>query len=42
MEGVQEVSLALRHDKPVSVSYPLYNEASAIKGCLVLFSNVFV
>lgn len=40
VEGVQEVSLALGHDKPVSVGYPLYNEASAIKGCLVLFSNV--
>lgn len=42
VEGVQEVSLALGHDKPVSVGYPLYNEASAIKGCLVLFPNVFV
>ena len=41
VEGVQKVSLALGHDKPVSVGYPLYNEASAIKGCLVLFPNVF-
>lgn len=41
VEGVQEVSLALGHDKPVSVGYPLYNETSAIKGCLVLFPNVF-
>lgn len=40
MEGVQEVSLALGHDKPVSVGCPLYNEASAVKGCLVLSSNV--
>ncbi len=40
MEGVQEVSLALGHDKPVSVGCPLYNEASAVKGCLVLYSNV--
>ena len=42
MEGVQEVSLALGHDKPVSVGSPLYNEASAVKGCLVLSSNVIV
>lgn len=42
MEGVQEVSLALGHDEPVSVGYPLYNEASAVKGCLVLSSNVVV
>lgn len=40
MEGVQEVSLVLGHDKPVSVGCPLYNEASAVKGCLVLSSNV--
>ena len=42
MEGVQEVRLALGHDEPVSVGCPLYNEASAVKGCLVLSSNVFV
>ncbi len=40
MEGVQEVSLALGHDEPVSVGRPLYNEASAVGGCLVLSSNV--
>ena len=40
MEGVQEVSLALGHDGPVSVGCPLYNEASAVGGCLVLSSNV--
>lgn len=40
MEGVQEVSLALGHDEPVSVGCPLYNEASAVGGCLVLSSNV--
>lgn len=40
MDGVQEVSLALRHDEPVSVGSPLYNEALAVKGCLVLSSNV--
>ena len=40
MEGVQEVSLALGHDEPVSGGCPLYNEASAVKGCLVLSSNV--
>ena len=40
MEGVQEISLALGHDEPVSVGCPLYNEASAVKGCLVLSSNV--
>ena len=40
MKGVQEVSLVLGHDKPVSVGCPLYNEASAVKGCLVLSSNV--
>lgn len=39
-EGVQEVNLALGHDGPVSVGCPLYNEASAVKGCLVLSSNV--
>ena len=42
MEGVQEVSLALGHDGPVSVGSPLYNEALAIKGCLALSSNVIV
>ena len=40
MEGVQEVSLVLGHEEPVSVGCPLYNEASAVKGCLVLSSNV--
>ena len=40
MEGVQEVNLALGHEGPVSVGCPLYNEASAVKGCLVLSSNV--
>ena len=40
MEGVQEVSLALGPDEPVSGGCPLYNEASAVKGCLVLSSNV--
>ena len=42
MEGVQEVSLALGHDEPVSVDCPLYNEVPAVKGCLVLSSNVIV
>lgn len=42
MEGVQEVSLTLGHDEPVSVGCPLYNEASAVKGCLVLSSKVIV
>jgi hypothetical protein len=42
MEGVQEVSLALGHDEPVPVGCPLYNEASAIIGCVVLSSNVVV
>ena len=40
MEGVQEVSIALGHNKPVSFGCSLYNEASAVKGCLVLSSNV--
>ena len=40
MEGVQEVSPALGHDEPVSVGCPLYNEALAVKDCLVLSSNV--
>ena len=40
MEDVQEVSLALGHDDPVSVGCPLYNEASAVKGGLVFSSNV--
>ena len=42
MEGVQEVSLALGHDEPVSVGCPLYNEASVVGDCLVLSSNVIV
>lgn len=42
MEGVQEVSLTLGHDEPVPVGCPLYNEASAIIGCVVLSSNVVV
>ena len=42
MEGVQEVIPALGHDEPVSVGCPLYNEATAVKGCLVLSSNVVV
>ena len=40
MEGVQEVSLALGHDEPVSVGCPLYNEASAVKGRFVVSSKV--
>ena len=32
VEGVQEVSPAPGHNKPVSVGCPLYNEASAIEG----------
>ena len=40
MEGVQEVSPALGHDATVSVGCPLYHEALAVKGCLVLSSNV--
>lgn len=40
MEGVQEVNLALGHDKPVSVGCPLYNEALALGGILVVSSNV--
>ncbi len=40
MEGVQEVGLALGHDKPVSVGCPLYNEALALGGILVVSSNV--
>ena len=42
MEGVQGVSLALGHDKPVSVGCPLYNEASATGGWLVKSANVLV
>ncbi len=42
MEGIQEVSLALGHDKPVSVGCPLYNEASAFGDRLVVSSNVIV
>ncbi len=38
--GVLVISLALGHDEPVSVGCPLYNEASAVKGCLVLSFNV--
>lgn len=40
MDGVQKLNPALGHDKPVSVGCPLYNEASVVKGCLVLSSNV--
>ena len=40
MEGVQEVSPALGHDKPVSDGCPLYNEASAFGDRLVVSSNV--
>lgn len=40
VEGVQEVSLALGHDGPVSVGCPLYNEALALGGILVVSSNV--
>jgi len=32
--------ISFGHDEPVSVGCPLYNEASAIIGCLVLSSNV--
>ena len=42
LEGVQEVSPALGHGKPVSVDCPLYNEASAVEGWLVVSSNVVV
>ena len=42
VEGVQEVSPALGHDEPVSVGCPLYNEAFALGGWLVVSSNVFV
>lgn len=42
MEGVQEVSLTLGRDKPVSVGCPLYNEASAVRDYLVLSSKVIV
>ena len=42
MECVREVSPALGHNKPVSVGCPLYNEASAIEGWLVVSSNVIV
>lgn len=42
MEGVQEVSPALGHDEPVSVGCSLYNEASAVRDCLVLSSKVIV
>lgn len=40
MDGVQKLNPALEHNEPVSVGCPLYNEASAVKGCLVLSSNV--
>ena len=40
MEDVQEVSLTLGHDEPVSVGCPLYNEASAFGDRLVVSSNV--
>ncbi len=40
MEDVQEVSPALGHGKPVSVGCPLYNEASAADGWLVVSSNI--
>ena len=40
MEGVREVSPALGHDEPVSDGCPLYNEASALEGWLVVSSNV--
>lgn len=40
MKGVQDVSLVLGHDEPVSVGCPLCNEAFALRGCLIVFSNV--
>ena len=40
MEDVQEVSLALGHDEPVSLGCPLYNEALATDGWLAVSSNV--
>ena len=40
VEGVQGVSPAPGHDKPVSDGCPLYNEASALEGRLVVSSNV--
>ena len=42
MGGVQEVSLALGHDEPVSIGCPFYNEAFAVEGCLVLSSNIII
>ena len=42
MGDVQKVSFALGHNGPVSVECPLYNEALAFIGCLVLSSNVIV
>lgn len=42
MEGVQKLSPALGHDEPVSVGCSLYNEASAVRDCLVLSSKVIV
>ena len=40
--GVLVISPALGHDEPVSVGCSLYNEASVVKGCLVISSNVIV
>ena len=40
MDGMQKLNPALGHDEPVSVGCPLYNEALAVKGCLILSSNV--
>ena len=40
MEGVQEVSLALGRDEPVSVGCPLYNEAVVVIDWLLVSSNV--
>lgn len=42
MAGVQVVSLALEHKAPVSESCPLYNEASAIIGYVVLSSKLII
>lgn len=38
--GVLVINPALGPDEPVSVGCPLYNEASAVGGCLVLSFNV--
>lgn len=40
--SVLVISPALGHDEPVSVGCSLYNEASVVKGCLVISSNVIV